>query len=599
MRHTLFILYILLFMLLLLSGCISNEIRVDKKTYIDFNVKILTRGNGDNGVGDALSVSSVRIILFDKQGKCVANQKYTTFDRIQDSEENTIITVKEPISFTSWTIREKYDIYAVLNEEGFYDKTTNEQRRLSEYLNGYIVGTNCQQDFIDLLHMPLAYETIQPITNADEPCFIMYAHKEEIAIPDNTTQGKPYHIDLSDENKLTDRSMAIVYIDKITSDNGNEDITGDRSLTSRIFVKSADLINVPTQYVWNDNDNRGEGNWLPEKNFFTLSTDADGYVNDAGQRIWPGILTQTFTGSLYQEGVCERDFRCWRKSDNKGVRGWAIGYHNNVSPLVISTYNLAQEKRTEANNGNFVDDMIDAIVDELTSYDKYEDRLSDLTSLEKAEAQVSDTYWNISVNQGWYVPENISTSSRTATAIKIHLVIARPEIILPEENTGSAWMDYVNWGKGWKYYSDDKELINTGYSESYDFLYKFARICWHNDIEQIDRDGSRDGYHCFIGGLSRRRYGDIDATFNTDMENVNGSWKIDAATSIEKEFIIPINNLDFDNDYSIHRNYRYNVTLKVNKNTYNLLSNTSIRSKSSMNTSPIQASVEKIKLSEP
>lgn len=608
MRHILFILFTL-FILLSAAGCISNEEPIGKETYVDFNIKILTRGNGENGSGDKLNMSSVRIILFDKQGNCVVNTKYTTFEISQDETENTIIKIKDPISFTSQNIREEFDIYAVLNDESNFHSSTINGQSLSTCLEGCKVGTNCQSKFLDLLHTPLIYSSLTEITS-EEPSFVMCAHKERVTIPDYTTWDNPYTIDLSksetDEN-FTNRTMAIIYIDKITSDdddNPNNDQSNDLSSTSCIFVTNAELINVPAQYVWNDDENKGNG--LPlVANFFKVDTDEEGYIKNTDQyRSWSGTLTQTFKGSLYQEGTCEKDFRCWREEDNKGVDAWAIGYYNSISPhpLTILDYNNAQNKRLTSNNGNFVLNMISKIVTELTAYDKYEDKMSDLTSLAKDDAVVSNNHWDIHVNQGWYVPENISTSSLTATAIKISLVIAKPEIILPDEDIGDSWMDYVDWGKddGWKYYSEDNELTDIGYDTGESFLKTFARVCWHNNIENIDIDGSSDGYHCFIGGLSRRRYGDIDETFTTDINNgINASWQIPQG-SITAEFIIPINNADFDDDYSIRRNWRYNVTLRVNKDTFEQIkSDGTYLTRSSANSSPIKVNVERIKLSEP
>ena len=102
---------------------------------------------------------------------------------------------------------------------------------------------------------------------------------------------------------------------------------------------------------------------------------------------------------------------------------------------------------------------------------------------------------------------------------------------------------------------------------------KYDSICWHNDIDKLnmggnDGSGINQGYHCCIGGLSMRRKGYINETFTTKMEGINAFGILNQKTVAKWNSLSPSNNADFDNDYSIRRNWRYNVTLRVNKDTF-------------------------------
>lgn len=670
MRHISFILFTL-FWLLTASGCISNEEPVDKKAYVDFNVKIMTRGNGDNGPGDELNLSSVRILLFDKLGNCALNRKCTNteFNRTTDSDGNTIITLIHSLSFTSQIIRDEFDVYAVLNDEnGFYSSTVDGQK-LSDGLDACSEGTHCLLTFRALLQTPLTYSSLTGLM-PEEPPFVMCAHQERVTIPDGTTPGKPYTINLSEsEDDYTDRSMAIIYIDKITSDNGDEDVPGipdgdgketpgDRAFTSRIFVTKAELINVPAQYVWNAEDNRREeGNAPLSETFLNISTDDKGYINDADLiRHWSGTLWQKFNCKLVQASTCDSTYGAWRMGGN-GKQAWMVGKHEvEVKENDLATYQSldkiagedgAREYRTKGQKGSFVNDLIDLILNGITEQGPYSDKSSEIEELTKEEALVSNTAWSLPIEKGWYVPENISTSKETATAIRIRLLIAKPEIKLDGEDIGDNWMKYVDWepggsqdtgGNGWNYYCGDDSLSKytpkdgpykgmlyddiatnvvpeddaKGLKQGGDvFLDKFAKICRHADIEQYmpntGPNNTKDApYHIVIGGLSARRRGglaDHEFVTNGSDADVKAYWQIPQG-SIPVEFIIPINNADFDGDYSVRRNYRYNVTLTVNKNTYDILSKLDLSNgpsptKSSANASPIKVSVERIKRSEP
>lgn len=272
--------------------------------------------------------------------------------------------------------------------------------------------------------------------------------------------------------------------------------------------------------------------------------------------------------------------------------------------------------------GNSVDDLLadlEAIFQRKTYYstDKY--TLTGLGSNHSAEYCTPDR-WKINLGDSYYVPENIQTSSTNATCVKVTLALAAPTIDisnvplakLPEADdaTGGTYTYYFDHYYQTKQDKNNpsvltKQTLELAYTGNVgDNAHKIKKTKTNNKGEYIDPDNvnfsiatlfeldghivdaddetiectaatTNNRYHVYIDGESFWRTGTGLTAMTTVDQNQNGAvfnWNIPTSGTYVKEFLIPVNNAQFDSDYSIRRNTKYTVKLQVGATTLSRMS---------------------------
>lgn len=273
---------------------------------------------------------------------------------------------------------------------------------------------------------------------------------------------------------------------------------------------------------------------------------------------------------------------------------------------------------------NSVADLItdlSAIFQKKTYYSTNKYTITSLGSSHSEEYCTPDR-WKVNLGDSYYVPENIQTSSANATCVKVSLAFAAPTIDvsgvplaeLPEaaDATGGTYTYYFDHYYNKKSGKNDPQVIDKqtyilttgqlkdggdnkilkskrnndgsyGDPEKKDFsvatLFEYDGHIVDADDETIECTAAtaNNSYHVYIDGESFWRTGTGLTAMTTVDQHQNGatfSWNIpssddDGTDGIYevKEFLIPVNNMQFDGDYSIRRNTRYTVKLTVGQNT--------------------------------
>lgn len=236
--------------------------------------------------------------------------------------------------------------------------------------------------------------------------------------------------------------------------------------------------------------------------------------------------------------------------------------------------------------------------------------------------------WTVNLGDSYYVPENISATydQNTTTCIKVTLAVAAPNIVLsttadvtklpvPEnvqEVVGTTsytyWFDNYYYASAADYangvltkQSDSFNLARTANGEpkikvtnfkddgtfkevaNKDFsvieLFKQNGRVVDADDETVPADStSNNRFVDYIPGENFWRTGTGltgTVTVDAEQEGATFSWNIPAADNTAttdfdevKVFYIPVNNKQFNSDYSVRRNTKYTVKLTVGDNTY-------------------------------
>lgn len=580
---------------LLLQGCTQEEtIKIDSASPHYINVAMET-GMEENG--EMLTIESLRLLVFNSTGSCTGNRKYAGSDCLYGPEEQAEgrgyrkISLSVPMPIEDGGKEDTYDVYAVLNEEGFssmVDESTSLGDRLAD-------SRLDKTAFLQLLeHTALRYDTstAQKEEETAEPAFVMCAYKTNVSIPEYATLDNPYIVILDEskrDNRATDRTMAMITLNHILGEEADQ----DASSVSRVFVLDVSIANVPKGYAWsNDKENTGTGmTSLPVPGNRSGSYDEE---TTYYTREWGGIITQTITGHYTQHGVAADNVRLYRmKNNNGGQDVWLVKTDVTSTPMPYKYSEWNHARKYDANNGAYLTYLknLFATGGILSEEDENITWWDEAIELVPQESQIEGDDWSIDIGKSWYVPENRVESEENATCLKIRLALADPLLNDIDYTKDIVWdTDSVEI---FVKREDASETLNQGIDV---FLRKYAKACHADNTAIVEPEGYTGGiatngfsdknagkYYFFVGDFSATRSGTLTKKYTTDQNNTDQnvtvtreSWDIKKETITE--FIIPVNN-NIDNrnkqgkDYSVYRNTKYGLTVKVNDTAYEILQN--------------------------
>lgn len=536
-------------LLLTLTGCLHDpqtDVEEAGKTYVSAQIELFTRATA-NAEASAVKVESLRLLAFNEDGMCIFNRYYDTFQR---SADHSVVSLNAPLSLPRERDDMKYHFYVVLNEHGFCSNG------LSDALAQLTEGRTCYPSFVNLLGTPLTYESASAEVTSDEPAFVMCAYRENVTIErGHTSAENPFVIALSTADNPTNRTMAMITVNNIESD-----ALSQLSNTARVFVLSAELINIPNSYLWDQVDNKA-GSASGSLHFTLKEPGSDQCL----ARTWDGTISCQYDGALEQ--VNRLDKRYYRTTKNTKT-GWnfadqGLQYDKNTEELDCRKDCLTKLK-TDLN----------------TAFASGEDVTEGIVTLSEMDGQtlvVSETPWTVNIGKSWYVPEKVVTDANDSPiAIRLRLAVATPDLSV-SLTTWSEWEQLVgsitktsDYSFG---YNDTKvssiaesdKAVKAAFNEN-------KHYCWSTDPDMVDKPReSGKGYYYFIDNFKQLKQGTIHHLFQTGDNYVTTGWKGITTTEKVKEYIIPINNKNVGGDYSVRRNVHYQVSLTVTDDTYNAL----------------------------
>lgn len=519
---------------LLFSSCIYDRYE-EEELSVPVLMSIQTKsGSAD----DELKLETVRLLIFDESGVCTYNGFYS---RNKLDRHGLYVFLNDELRLKGG----EYEIYAVLNENGDYSTLED-----GSSLSSMISSSSVTEEQVRKL---LKWSGTTP--RDEEPLFVMMARKKQ-TITVSTLNTIRFDID----GTTAKRPMAQVVIGSISSS------SGDIASNSKIFVKDMRLVNIPQSYCL-DGSNSGSS-LLTDSEMLSLSglpLDANGFFS----RNWSGEASATFCNWEIQD--MEEDYRLYFTKDDKrlNANNWKMQYakesfSQSVADNIYNTYPSADTKN------EFPQKTLERILTSLSDIDR--DNASkdgnygsshyriDQTS----QISLSEDAWSVEIGKSYYIPEHISADRDKCTALEITLCLAEPVLDI------SACL----WGEmpsTWSYYSSetylglDKDNIapELASMNSGAYVAQFVRT-------EDAGDGNR---YVFIGDFSRRK--SLEQNFSASEtaslpEGAILSWNPVKEITVR----IPVNDRNYDSDYSVRRNTRYNVTLKVTDSTYNLFNDT-------------------------
>lgn len=516
---------------LLFSSCIYDFYE-EEEIDVPVLMSIQTKAGSED---DELKLETVRLLIFDESGVCTYNGFYS---RNKLDRQGLYVFLNDELRLKGG----EYEIYAILNENGDYSTLED-----GSTLSSLVSSSSVTKDQVQQL---LKWNGTSP--RDEEPLFVMMARKKQ-TITVSTLNTIRFDID----GTTAKRPMAQVVIGSISSS------SGDIASNSKIFVKDMRLVNIPQSYCL-DGSNSGSS-LLTDSEMLSLSglpLDANGFFS----RNWSGEASATFCNWEIQD--MEEDYRLYfTKDDNKlNANNWKMQYAKESFSQSVAD-NIY--KYTDPQN-EFPKNTLKSILTSLS--DKDRDNASkdghygsshyriDQTS----QISLSEDAWSVEIGKSYYIPEHISADRDKCTALEITLCLAEPVLDI------SACL----WGEmpsTWSYYSSetylglDKDNIATELASmnSYAYVAQFVRT-------EDAGDGNR---YVFIGDFSRRKSLEQNFSASETASLPKGailSWNPVKEITVR----IPVNDRNYDSDYSVRRNTRYNVTLKVTDSTYGLFSDT-------------------------
>lgn len=632
--------------LAVLSGCQRDPIPGNEvgEPKIDVSIALQTKAGSP-----APKVNSVRVIAFDSDGNCALNSfflngvGYEINEGTEGDYVNYIVNVISPLTLTISPQR-VYDVYVVLNESG--QTLAGTESDLSELLQALEVGENNKTTFSNYYAKGIKYAAME--ATGDEPAFIMSAY-QSVSIAEGSSTA-PQSVEFYTSDKMSGRTMAQITIDRITSepnpDNGTDYSSGD---VPKVFILGVSIEKVPNENTWTTND----GELGHEFGHIDIEgKNAQGYYD----RSWSGEVSQLvelpakkfeyLSGKLYRTSTNKDVKTAWASSgpalfytDTTAISGKnAEETHKKRVEALKSQYKLATEniqaiEDFKNDRNNFVYQLVNSILPGMysspdgisgTKYTKTAQTLSELTF---GESVLTDDYWSVILGNSFYVPENITDNSETATYIKVRLAVASPELPKPtSEASASDQLAFINslpnptelktgTESNTTFCLSDLDLTTnktkvqerkngipqydgkTGLPKMIDSTYTPKSLFLSNShivnkddysieypttLTDKDNDVRPNDYHIYVDNFSKRTDGTGKLYFTnetTDQERPLDSviWNIPGTTTSSDgsvvagdivEIKIPVNNHKFGNDYSVRRNTRYTITLHVDQSTY-------------------------------
>ncbi|MGN0201161.1 MAG: hypothetical protein ACI4A2_07895 [Candidatus Cryptobacteroides sp.] len=522
---------------LLFSSCIYDFYE-EKEIDVPVLMSIQTKAGSED---DELKLETVRLLIFDESGVCTYNGFYS---RNKLDRQGLYVFLNDELRLKGG----EYEIYAILNENGDYSTLED-----GSTLSSLVSSSSVTKDQVQQL---LKWNGTSP--RDEEPLFVMMAKKSQ-----TITASALNTIRFDIDGTTAQRPMARIVVNSISAS------SGDLASNAKIFVKDMRLVNIPQSYCL-DGSNSGSS-LLTDSEMLSLSglpLDANGFFS----RNWSGEASATFCNWEIQD--MEEDYRLYLTKDDKkddkrlNANDWKMQYANeSVSQSVADNIYTS----TDTNN-EFPKKTLERILTSLS--DKDRDNASkdgnygsshyriDQTS---QKISLSEDAWSVEIGKSYYIPEHISADRDKCTALEITLCLAEPVLDI------SACL----WGEmpsTWSYYSSetylglDKDNIapELASMNSKAYVAQFVRT-------EDAGDGNRYVY-VFIGDFSRKS---LEQNFSASEtaslpEGAILSWNPVKEITVR----IPVNDRNYDSDYSVRRNTRYNVTLKVTDSTYDLFYDT-------------------------
>lgn len=228
---------------LLLASCDKEQDAVERTAGVplDVSIQLRTKG-GDDADHSKPVVNSVRLLAFAGESgseTCVLN-RYSPFGfTVTEGTDSWVVSMKSNLVI-SGSKALTYKMYAVLNEGGYMAGSGS---TLTSVLNEVGASTTISA-FETIAATPVQYSAMA--VGKSEPAFLMFA-KKNVTFSDFEAPVSLV-FDANDGGTAPERSMAEIYIDKITS----QPVSGHTSGTDlpKVFVLGVWIDNVPAGTAW-------------------------------------------------------------------------------------------------------------------------------------------------------------------------------------------------------------------------------------------------------------------------------------------------------------------------------------------------------------
>lgn len=467
--------------------------------------------------GSAPIVNSVRILAYDGNAVCALNEMKTSGISPVEVSDGYTIDLGE-FELESSTSR-NYDLYAILNEDGFTLEGT--ESAVSSLLGGLSQGERNMNLFLSCFNSPAHYSVLN--ASDGEPIYLMSGVAGYTMEEGDSQTPRPVSFD------LVRRPYAQVTVGGITTDGVSSDNL------SRIIIQNVSLVNIPSGFAWGNKQGECTSNPItinfPGKNSYGFYSSTNSMSLDAE---YTGIRKKrSIEGKMYC--IADKVFNFVEQSSAKifgksadANNAWSGKIDKNSYPAFLST--------------------LQAKFDEVPFTLSY---TSDVT--------LTPSAWNIDFNRSYYIPENISSEAKDATCICIKAAIADPGLSESQIDERASWSpDNITIGSNvfplsWPANNTDINTLKAIPVSTEVYIYN-------------DKGVDKMGYLAYFEGFKETR--------TAPQISISGATGNDICmnpTSHVFEFLIPINNNIFDGDYSVRRNTKYTVMLHVAQSTYETL----------------------------
>lgn len=513
----------------------------------------------------APQVNSVRILAFDGNAVCALNELKTT--GLSPVAVSGGYTVALGTIQLAGSTSKNYDLYAVINEGGAVLEGTTST--LTSLLGGLTVGVRNMNLFQSYFNSPAKYTTTA--ATGTEPAFLMSAVASyTMSEGDSKT---PAEVGFT----IAKRSLAQVTVNSITS----QPASGNYSSTDipKVFVLDVSLENVPSSAAWGTNSGSLKEN---PTSIAVGSANSYGYYD----RTWIGTVSQTVTVKTIKKETTGAKY--WR-TDKESNTGWAFG-----EPTFVYHDDKDKDKEAYQAASQGIQKIADTYKDQIETLNETDlpavfSSTSNISGISYEVASLdsqgasspSDGYWNVSLGQSFYIPENIASEIGNETFVKVILAISNPQLDLSsmtagdypvptsinEEDSELPWAYCIN---GYNIADASSKIIYGGKEKGNWIKQAFidnghvlaSDASCTQGTEVTAQNGSKY-YLAYVDGFSRRATGTADVVVDNTTPGVGLNWNVPTSGDNVYEFRIPVNNQAFDGDYSVRRNTKYSVTLHV------------------------------------
>lgn len=567
----------------------------------------------DTRAGDITpTVETLRVLTFNSSGALMGNVllQGSELGIAADASNYWIITIPSG-KFVEASYGDNH-VYVVLNES------------VAGITGELEAETLTQTDMETIRGGKVAYNELIPVTEEGEPPFIMCVYDVVNVSQSQTTLNLTGLVDYGSPTYgfPMRRTMAKVILESIVGGvkpNGNivgteiqwnEDAINDQLgaddknnealiATSAIHIQNVELVNIPTQYSWKQEENdentytNYDGDYLQDP--VTIASSDFHLSNKYFDRDWPGNIAGegdvkfTRIDAMYsffkiQSSSGKNAYAVFNPEDIAanpdqyyywGITGasipvpttgisYTIPYSDAMKTTtnfshytiddngIVHLYNTSGQEFDAPNNslytlnkGNFISFFQENYSNMSGNFTPGRPVAGELTS----RADINPAVWKLKFNPvSYYIPENITNSS--PTKIRITASIAYPTVVLSDELVNNAINKEGNTGslvgEEGKLDMSDDNIIN--------YLYAKGNMLPHP---------TKVGYYALAyAGLSRMYEGTVHVTGGQGTyEGMVGSAGVSArVVTIE----IPLNNEKAD-DHNIYRGHEYRVKLYVTK----------------------------------